>query len=103
VFAACDIDKQIGQRIEKVRTTAYTHGAAENGAYPGSNAIGTPLKSGTLSSAAIMSAISFLAQVLATHLLLLDVSAYKLLPHLKLTLELMSAIQNNMIRNFCNL
>ena len=52
VFAARDIDKQIGQRIEKVRTTAYTHGAAENGAYPSSNAIGTRLKSGALSSAA---------------------------------------------------
>jgi 3D (Asp-Asp-Asp) domain-containing protein len=47
-----DIDKQIGQRIEKVRTTAYIHGAAENGAHAGSNAIGTPLKSGALSSAA---------------------------------------------------
>ena len=52
MFAARDIDKQIGQRIEKVRTTAYTHGAAENGAYPSSNAIGTRLKSGALSSAA---------------------------------------------------
>jgi hypothetical protein len=28
MFAARDIDKQIGQRIEKVQTTAYTHGAA---------------------------------------------------------------------------
>ena len=52
VFAARDIDKQIGQRIGKVRTTAYTHCAAENGAHAGLNAIGTPLKSGTLSSAA---------------------------------------------------
>ena len=52
VFAARDIDKQIGQRIEKVRTTAYTHGAAENGAHPSLNAIGTRLKSGALSSAA---------------------------------------------------
>jgi 3D (Asp-Asp-Asp) domain-containing protein len=52
VFATRDIDKQIGQRIKKVRTTAYTHGAAENGAHPNSNAIGTPLKLGTLSSAA---------------------------------------------------
>jgi 3D (Asp-Asp-Asp) domain-containing protein len=48
VFAARDIDKQVGQRIEKVRTTAYTHGAAENR----SIAIGTRLKSGALSSAA---------------------------------------------------
>jgi 3D (Asp-Asp-Asp) domain-containing protein len=52
VFAARDVDKQIGQRLEKIRTTAYTHGAAENGAHPRSNAIGTPLKSGALSSAA---------------------------------------------------
>ena len=52
VFAARDIDKQIGQRIEKVRTTAYTHGAAENGAHPSLNAIGTRLRSGALSSAA---------------------------------------------------
>ena len=52
VFAARDIDKQVGQRIEKVRTTAYTHGAAENGTHPRSNAIGTRLKSGALSSAA---------------------------------------------------
>jgi 3D (Asp-Asp-Asp) domain-containing protein len=52
VFAARDIDNQIGQRIENVRTTAYTHGATENGAYPKSNAIGTRLKSGALSSAA---------------------------------------------------
>ena len=52
IFAARDIDKQIGQRIEKVRTTAYTHGAAENGAHPSLNAIGTRLKSGALSSAA---------------------------------------------------
>jgi 3D (Asp-Asp-Asp) domain-containing protein len=52
VFAARDIDNQIGQRIEHVRTTAYTHGATENGAYPKSNAIGRCLKSGALSSAA---------------------------------------------------
>ena len=52
VFAARGIDKQIGQRIEKVRTTAYTHGAAENGAHPSLNAIGTRLRSGALSSAA---------------------------------------------------
>ena len=52
LFAARDIDNQIGQRIEKVRTTAYTHGAAENGAHPSLNAIGTRLKSGALSSAA---------------------------------------------------
>ena len=52
MFAARDIDKQIGQRIEKIRTTAYTHGAAENGAHPRSNAIGMRLKSGALSSAA---------------------------------------------------
>lgn len=41
-----------GPRIEKVRTTAYTYGAAENGAYPSSNAIGKPLKSGKIRSAA---------------------------------------------------
>ena len=52
IFAARDIDKQIGQRIEKVRTTAYTQGAAENGTHGSSNAIGEPLKSGALSSAA---------------------------------------------------
>jgi len=42
VFAARDIDKQIGQRIGKIRTTAYTHGAAENGAHPRSNARHAP-------------------------------------------------------------
>jgi 3D (Asp-Asp-Asp) domain-containing protein len=42
----------LGQRIEKVRTTAYTYGAAENGAHPRSNAIGKPLKSGRVRSAA---------------------------------------------------
>jgi 3D (Asp-Asp-Asp) domain-containing protein len=51
-FAARDIDRQIGQRIEKVRTTAYSCGAAENGAYPAANAIGKPLKAGKVSSAA---------------------------------------------------
>ena len=52
VFGTRDIDNQIGQRFEKVRTTAYTHGAADNGAHPNSNAIGTRLKSGAPSSAA---------------------------------------------------
>ena len=52
MFGTRDIDNQIGQRIEKVRTTAYTHGAAENGAHPSLNAIGTHLRSGALSSAA---------------------------------------------------
>lgn len=42
----------LGARIEKVRTTAYTYGAAENGAHPVSNAIGKPLKAGKVSSAA---------------------------------------------------
>lgn len=51
-FAARDIHGQIGQRIEKVRTTAYTYGAAENGSHPTSNAIGKPLKAGKTSSAA---------------------------------------------------
>jgi len=51
-FASRDIQVQIGQRIKKVRTTAYTYGAAENGAHPTSNAIGKPLKAGKTSSAA---------------------------------------------------
>ena len=51
-FAARDLDRQVGQRITKVRTTAYTYGAAENGAYPNSNAVGKRLKSGKVSSAA---------------------------------------------------
>jgi 3D (Asp-Asp-Asp) domain-containing protein len=51
-FAARDIHGQVGQRIEKVRTTAYTRGAAENGSHPASNAIGKPLKAGKVSSAA---------------------------------------------------
>jgi len=51
VFAARDIDKQVGQRIEKVRTTAYTHGAAENGPIKGQMPLAR-LKSGALSSAA---------------------------------------------------
>lgn len=42
----------MGPQIEKVRTTAYTYGAAENGAHPRSNAIGKPLKSGKIRSAA---------------------------------------------------
>lgn len=45
-------DQQIGQRIENVRTTAYTLGAEENGAYPTSNAIGKPLRAGKVRSAA---------------------------------------------------
>lgn len=45
-------DQQLGQRIEKVRTTAYTYGAAENGAHPTSNAIGKPLQAGKVRSAA---------------------------------------------------
>lgn len=51
-FAARDIDTQVGQRIKKVRTTAYTYGAEENGVYANSNAIGARLKSGKVSSAA---------------------------------------------------
>jgi 3D (Asp-Asp-Asp) domain-containing protein len=51
-FAARDIDTQVGQRIKKVRTTAYTYGAEENGVHANSNAIGAPLKSGRVSSAA---------------------------------------------------
>ena len=49
MLAARDIDSQVGQRIGKVRTTAYTYGAAENGAHPRSNAIGQRLKSGEVS------------------------------------------------------
>lgn len=41
-----------GPLIWEVRTTAYTYGAAENGAHPRSNAIGKPLKSGKVRSAA---------------------------------------------------
>ncbi len=51
-FAARDVDTQVGQWIKKVRTTAYTYGADENGVHANSNALGTPLKSGRLSSAA---------------------------------------------------
>lgn len=51
-FAARDIHGQIGQRIKKVRTTAYTYSAAENGSHPTANAIGKPLKAGKTSSAA---------------------------------------------------
>lgn len=51
-FAARDIHGQIGQRITKVRTTAYTFGAAENGSHPTSNAVGKRLKAGKVSSAA---------------------------------------------------
>jgi 3D (Asp-Asp-Asp) domain-containing protein len=51
-FAAKDLDRQIGQRLEKVRTTAYTYGARENGSRPNSNAIGKPLRLGKVSSAA---------------------------------------------------
>jgi 3D (Asp-Asp-Asp) domain-containing protein len=42
----------MGPQIERVRTTAYTYGAAENGAHPRSNAIGKPLKAGKVRSAA---------------------------------------------------
>jgi 3D (Asp-Asp-Asp) domain-containing protein len=51
-FAANEFNRQVGQRLEKVRTTAYTYGAAENGPGPNSNAIGKPLRSGKVSSAA---------------------------------------------------
>lgn len=43
---------QMGQRIEAVRTTAYTYGAECNGDHPASNALGQPLKSGRVRSAA---------------------------------------------------
>lgn len=52
VHASRSKDQQLGQRIENVRTTAYTYGAAENGAHPSSNAIGKPLKAGKVRSAA---------------------------------------------------
>ncbi len=52
VHASRSKDQQLGQRVENVRTTAYTYGAAENGAYPSSNAIGKPLKAGKVRSAA---------------------------------------------------
>lgn len=51
-FAARDVDTQVGQRIKKVRTTAYTYGAEENRVHAKSNAVGTRLKSGRVSSAA---------------------------------------------------
>lgn len=51
LFASKSTDAQ-GPRIAKVRTTAYTYGAVENGAYPTSNAIGKPLKAGKVRSAA---------------------------------------------------
>lgn len=41
-----------GPLISEVRTTAYTYGGAENGTHPRSNAIGKPLKSGKVRSAA---------------------------------------------------
>jgi 3D (Asp-Asp-Asp) domain-containing protein len=41
-----------GPVVTGVRTTAYTYGAAENGAHPRSNAIGKPLKAGKVRSAA---------------------------------------------------
>ncbi len=44
--------QQIGQRLEAIRTTAYTYGAACNGDHPSSNALGKPLKAGSLRSAA---------------------------------------------------
>jgi len=50
-FAAKSKEAQ-GPQIEKVRTTAYTYGVAENGAHPTSNAIGKPLKAGKVRSAA---------------------------------------------------
>lgn len=40
------------QRIENVRTTAYSTGAEHNGPYGAKNAISQPLKSGKVSSAA---------------------------------------------------
>ncbi len=44
--------QQLGQRIEAVRTTAYTYGTECNGDNPTSNALGKPLKAGTVRSAA---------------------------------------------------
>lgn len=46
------VTDQFGQRISNVRTTAYTYGAAENGDYPTSNAVGGRLKTGNVKSAA---------------------------------------------------
>ncbi len=46
------VTDQFGQRISNVRTTAYTYGVAENGAYPTSNAVGGRLKTGNVKSAA---------------------------------------------------
>ncbi len=45
-------ESENGLCIERVRTTAYTYGASENGAYPTSNAVGQPLKTGKVKSAA---------------------------------------------------
>ncbi len=50
--ASLSKSEPMGPRIEKVRTTAYTYGAAENGAHPTSNAIGKPLRAGKVRSAA---------------------------------------------------
>lgn len=52
VFAAKESDQKYDVRIEQVRTTAYTYGSAENGDCPVSNALGRPLKSGRVCSAA---------------------------------------------------
>lgn len=41
-----------GPRIEGVKTTAYSSGPAHNGIYGPKNALGKPLKSGTVTSAA---------------------------------------------------
>lgn len=43
---------EVCQRIENVRTTAYSTGAQHNGPYGAKNAISQPLKSGKVSSAA---------------------------------------------------
>lgn len=52
VLAAKSDEFILSPRIENVRTTAYTFGASENGDHPVSNAVGQPLKTGKVKSAA---------------------------------------------------
>jgi 3D (Asp-Asp-Asp) domain-containing protein len=52
VLASWSPKEPTGPIVTGVRTTAYTYGATENGAYPSSNAIGKPLKTGKVRSAA---------------------------------------------------
>lgn len=50
--ASVPVEESGGPLIERIRTTAYTYGAIQNGGYSRSSALGKPLQSGKVKSAA---------------------------------------------------